>query len=102
MTRMLLIDDDPGDLLRQINHIFGPQQIEVSVGYSGEDGLKQVAEQRPTWSCWTSSFPTWRVWRCTSRIRSIDARIPVIFITATTATETAIEAMRQGALRLPL
>src|SRR5208283_2355857 len=31
------------------------------------------------------------------RIRQIDARIPVIFITATTAADTAIEAMQQGA-----
>jgi DNA-binding NtrC family response regulator len=31
------------------------------------------------------------------QLRRIDARIPVIFITATTTTNTAIEAMRQGA-----
>src|SRR5262249_7514038 len=31
------------------------------------------------------------------QIRKLDARIPVIFITATTTSETAIEAMRQGA-----
>src|SRR5882757_7576246 len=31
------------------------------------------------------------------RIRQIDARIPVIFVTQTTSTDTAIEAMRRGA-----
>ena len=31
------------------------------------------------------------------RIRTIDARIPVIFITGHGTTETAIEAMKQGA-----
>ena len=49
------------------------------------------------WSCSTSACPTSPGWRSTSRSASIDARIPVIFVTMAKAADAAIEAMKQGA-----
>ena len=42
-------------------------------------------------------LPDGRGWRCSSGIRAIDARIPVIFITMAKTADTAIEAMKHGA-----
>ncbi len=47
-----------------------------------------------------SACPICRGWKVFDRIRAIDARLPVVVITAFAATETAIEAMKRGALSI--
>ena len=60
-------------------------------------GSVASSSSRRTWSCSISASPISRAWMSTSRIRQIDARIPVLFITAATTADHAIEAMKQGA-----
>jgi nitrogen regulation protein NR(I) len=97
MATLLLIDDDPVLILDQISHVFGPQGIEIEVARSGKEGLRHVAARPPDVILLDVRLPDLSGLEVYQRLRQIDARIPVIFITATTTSETAIEAMRQGA-----
>jgi two-component system nitrogen regulation response regulator GlnG len=97
MARLLLIDDDPAVLLDQIHHLFVPQGIEVASEHTGHEGLKQIAVHPPDVVLLDVNLPDMSGLQVYQRLHRIDARIPVIFITATSSTESAIEAMRQGA-----
>jgi two-component system nitrogen regulation response regulator GlnG len=97
MPRLLLVDDEPILLLDQMSHLFAPRGIEVSHARSGSEGLEQIAARVPDVVLLDMGLPDLSGMDVYSRLRQIDARVPVIFVTATTATDTAIEAMRHGA-----
>src|SRR5690242_20642571 len=97
MSRLLLVDDDPVLILDQLNHVFAPQGIRVDVARSGEEGLRQAAAQPPDVVLLDVRLPDLSGLEVYQRLRQIDARIPVIFITGSTTADTAIEAMKQGA-----
>jgi two-component system nitrogen regulation response regulator GlnG len=97
MPRLLLIDDDPGLLLEQMGQAFSSAKIEIALARSGADGLAQIEARRPDLVLLDVSLPDLSGLEVYQRLRNIDIRIPVIFITAITTTDTAIEAMRQGA-----
>ena len=97
MPRLLLVDDDPVLILEQSVHVFGQRGIEIAVALTGEDALRQIEARRPDVVLLDVGLPDLSGIEVYQRIRRIDARIPVIFITATTTTETAIEAIRYGA-----
>jgi two-component system nitrogen regulation response regulator GlnG len=71
--------------------------MEIAVATSGKDGLKEITEKPADVVLLDLSMPDLSGLEVYTRLREIDARIPVIFITATSTAETAIEAMRQGA-----
>ena len=97
MARLLVIDDDPSVLLNQVHHLFASHGMEIASEHTGHAGLKQIAVQPPDVVLLDVNLPDLSGQEVYKRLRRIDARIPVIFITATSSTETAIEAMRQGA-----
>ncbi len=97
MARLLLIDDDPGLIEAQVRHALGPLGVEIDVARSGTEGLAQLADRPADVILLDVRLPDLSGLEVYQRIRQIDARIPVIFITSTTAAETAIEAMQQGA-----
>jgi two-component system nitrogen regulation response regulator GlnG len=97
MPRLLLIDDDPVLVEDQVTHVFAPQGVEVAVARTGQEGLEQTAARPPDAILLDVRLPDFSGLEVYQRLRQIDARIPVVFITATTTSETAIEAMRQGA-----
>jgi two-component system nitrogen regulation response regulator GlnG len=97
MARLLVIDDDPVLLEDQVRHLFTPRGLDIVVARSGYEGLAQIAAAAPDVVLLDVSMPDLSGLEVYKRIRAIDARIPVIFITATAITDTAIEAMRQGA-----
>jgi two-component system nitrogen regulation response regulator GlnG len=97
MPRLLLVDDDPGLIQAQVSHALGQLGIQVQVARSGAEGLGQLAAQPVDVILLDVRLPDLSGLEVYQRIREIDARIPVIFITATTAADTAIEAMQQGA-----
>src|SRR5205085_10811984 len=61
------------------------------------EGLEAVARSRPDVVVLDLNLPDMSGLDVFHRIRGIDARIPVIFITGQGTTETAIEAMKLGA-----
>jgi two-component system nitrogen regulation response regulator GlnG len=97
MGRLLLVDDDPVMILDQVTHALGPRGIRVEVARTAADGLRQVAAQLPDVILLDLHLPDLSGLEVYQRIRQIDGRIPVIFITWAATADTAIEAMKAGA-----
>ncbi len=97
MPRLLLVDDDPDLIHAQVTHVLGPLDMRIDVARNGADGLQRLAAEPPDVILLDVRLPDLSGLEVYQRVRQIDARIPVIFITSTTAAETAIEAMQQGA-----
>jgi two-component system nitrogen regulation response regulator GlnG len=97
MGRVLLVDDDPVMILDQLTHALGPQGMRFDVAQTAEEGLRQIATQLPDVILLDVHLPDLSGLEAYQRIRQIDARIPVIFITWAATADTAIEAMKEGA-----
>jgi two-component system nitrogen regulation response regulator GlnG len=94
---VLLVDDDPAMILDQVTHALGPQGIRVDVVRTAGEGLRQVAAGPPDVILLDVHLPDLSGLEAYQRIRQIDGRIPVIFITWVATADTAIEAMKEGA-----
>lgn len=97
MPAVLVIDDD-----RSVRHIVtsglqGYLNIEVSTASDGDIGLQLLEETQPEVLLLDVFLPEHHGLELFRKIRALDHRLPVIFITGDTASETAIEAMRAGA-----
>jgi DNA-binding NtrC family response regulator len=97
MNRLLLVDDDPGLILDQIEHVFAPQGVEITTASTGAEGLHQFEKNHPDVVLLDLRLPDLSGLEVFRQIHQLDARTPVVFITATMTAETAIEAVRQGA-----
>jgi two-component system nitrogen regulation response regulator GlnG len=97
MARLLLVDDDPAMILDQVTHVLGPQGMQIEVARTADEGLRQVAAQLPDVILLDVHLPDLSGLEAYQRIRAIDGRIPVIFITWAATADTAIEAMKEGA-----
>jgi len=97
MGRMLLVDDDPAMILDQLTHALSPEGIRIDVARTAEEGLQHVACQPPDVILLDVHLPDLSGLEAYQRIRQIDGRIPVIFITWAATADTAIEAMKKGA-----
>jgi two-component system nitrogen regulation response regulator GlnG len=97
MSRLLLVDDDPELILAQINHAFSPLGIQIDVACTGAEGLRRLADAPAEVILLDVRLPDLSGLEVYQRIRQLDGRIPVIFITSQTTAETAIAAMQQGA-----
>lgn len=96
MPSLLVIDDDRS-VLRMVGEEFQESNVEVRTANNARDGLRQL-EQKPAdvvlldiMLPGTSGLETFE------KIRQIDPKLPVIFITAGGTSDTAIEAMKMGA-----
>jgi DNA-binding NtrC family response regulator len=94
--RLLVIDDDPSIHLI-VRDVLAPLPIEVVCAASGEAGLKLCRERRPDVVLLDHYLPDTSGAEVFDGIRQLDPRLPVIWITASSASETAIEATRLGA-----
>jgi two-component system nitrogen regulation response regulator GlnG len=97
MARLLLVDDDPELVLAQITHALGPLDVRIDVACTGAEGLRQLTAEPPDVVLLDMRLPDLQGLEVYEQIRRHDARIPVIFVTSTTAADTAIAAMQQGA-----
>jgi two-component system nitrogen regulation response regulator GlnG len=97
MGRLLLVDDDPVMILDQLTHALGPQGLRIDVAQTAEEGLRQVTAELPDVILLDVHLPDLSGLEAYQRIRQIDGRIPVIFITWAATADTAIEAMKEGA-----
>jgi DNA-binding NtrC family response regulator len=97
MGRLLLVDDNPDLILAQMTHVFGASLHNIDVARTGEEGVRCVTERAPDVVLLDLRLPDLSGLEVYERIREIDARIPVLFITAATEAHHAIEAMKQGA-----
>src|SRR5262249_26846233 len=97
MANLLLVDDEPKLIFKQVSHVLAPLGVNVEVAKCGRDAVSSISHGKTDVVLLDVLLPEMTGLEVYQRIRQIDARIPVIFVTQTTSADTAIEAMRQGA-----
>jgi DNA-binding NtrC family response regulator len=97
MGQLLLVDDNPDLILAQMKHAFGASPHRLDVARTGEEGVCRVTERAPDVVLLDLRLPDLSGLEVYQRIMQIDARVPVVFITAATTAHHAIEAIKQGA-----
>jgi len=97
MADILLIDDDPALIPRQVRLAFPAHTHCVLVARTGAEGLARVRTDLPDVILLDLRLPDQSGLEIYQAIRQVDGRIPVIFITLARSADSAIEAMRQGA-----
>ena len=100
MSSVLVVDDSPSTvcMLREVLEEVG---IEVLSAGCGAEALQVIASRHPDVVILDIVLPDQSGLASFERIQQLDSTIPVIFITALGTSDTAIEAMRLGAARLP-
>lgn len=96
MVKLLVIDDE-SVICQSFQWVFGPKGIEVLTAHTLEDGWQRTVEDRPDVIVLDLQLPDGSGLDLFQRLREADPKRPVVFITAHGTTETAIEAMKQGA-----
>jgi two-component system, NtrC family, nitrogen regulation response regulator GlnG len=96
MATILVIDDE-ASILHAFRRAFGDPEDTLFTASDGSEGLELVTRSRPDVIVLDLNLPDMSGLDVFHLIRTIDARIPVIFITGQGTTDTAIEAMKQGA-----
>jgi len=96
MATILVIDDETS-ILHAFRRAFNDPDEVLLTASDATEGLEIVARDRPDVVVLDLNLPDMSGLDAFRQIRRIDARIPVIFITGHGTTETAIEAMKQGA-----
>jgi two-component system nitrogen regulation response regulator GlnG len=96
MSRILVIDDD-----RSVRHLiskaFDDTDVEVMLAASAEEGLRLLSGSKPDAVLLDILLPEISGLEVFDRTRSVDTKLPVIFITSLSSSETAIKAMTLGA-----
>ena len=96
MPTLLVIDDDPAIAL-VVREVFNESGISVLSAASGTEGLQVIAAAQPDVVLLDVVLPDAIGHELYERIRQLDVRLPVIFVTARGSSSTAIEAMKLGA-----
>jgi magnesium-transporting ATPase (P-type) len=97
---LLIVDDEP-NLLYSLKKGLETDELHVITAETAESGIEAARDQAPDAVILDVRLPDMSGLDVFVQLRRIDSRIPVILITAYSTTETAIEAMKRGANRLP-
>src|SRR5262245_13783791 len=96
MSRILVIDDD-----RSVRHLiakaFEDTDVQVVPAATAEEGLQLLREAQSDVVLLDILLPESSGLELFERIRTIDPKLPVIFITSLSSSDTAIKAMTLGA-----
>jgi nitrogen regulation protein NR(I) len=93
---LLVVDDEEG-VRFSFRHVFEDETVRVLTAVTAAEGLALVHEHRPDVVVLDLQLPDGSGLALFQEIKALDAKRPVIFITAHGTTESAIEAMKQGA-----
>jgi nitrogen regulation protein NR(I) len=96
MAKLLVIDDEP-NVLYSLRASLQSDELDVVTADSGHAGISAVERERPNVVVLDVRLPDMSGLDVYEKIRVLDPRLPVIFVTAYSTTDTAIEAMRRGA-----
>ena len=96
MQSLLIIDDEP-NVCYTLEKVLGSARLKVLTAATAGAGLEAVRRESPDAVILDVRLPDMPGLDAYRQIRQIDARLPVIVITAHGTTETAIEAMTLGA-----
>src|SRR5262245_50671530 len=97
MAHLLLIDDDPVLIPEQVRQAFPGPRHRVDIASTGAEGIERVGADPPDVILLDLRLPDQSGLDVYRKIRGIDARIPVIFVTMAKGADAAIEAMKEGA-----
>src|SRR5262249_20368861 len=96
MSTLLVIDDEES-VRYSFRRVFESEEVCVVTAATGAKGLEEVRRQKPDVVVLDLQLPDASGLEIFRQIQTEDPKRPVIFITATGPTETAIEAMKRGA-----
>lgn len=97
MSTVLVIDDDRS-VLKLIQNAFEEEpDIKVNTAGAVEDGFALLQQEPPDVVLLDVMLPDGSGLEAYQRIRATDAKLPVIFITVGSTSDTVIEAMSMGA-----
>ncbi len=96
MSTILLIDDDRTSL-HLLREAFREAKYDVETATTAREGLQLIADRRPSAVLLDVMLPDASGIDAFEKIKALDRRLPVIFITASGTSDTAIEAMKAGA-----
>jgi DNA-binding NtrC family response regulator len=96
MPSLLVIDDDRA-VVHFIKAAFKSADIEILAAATADEGLKLLRSGKPDAVLLDILLPQTTGLKLFETIREIDDNVPVIFITASGESDTAIEAMKLGA-----
>lgn len=96
MAHFLVIDDDR-TVLRLVEKAFAETDYQVTTCNTAEKGLPLLVDGQVDVCLLDIMLPEMNGLELARKIRSIDAKLPVIFITSMDDSDTAIEAMKMGA-----
>jgi nitrogen regulation protein NR(I) len=94
--RVLIVDDEPG-VCYSFRRVVEKQQFEVAVASTVAEGVEAFQVFNPDVVVLDLALPDGSGLDAFRQIRAVSPRCPVVFITAHGTTETALEAMREGA-----
>ncbi|PQO30321.1 sigma-54-dependent Fis family transcriptional regulator [Bremerella cremea] len=94
--RVLVIDDDPS-VATVVTSALSQDEVRIQHAETGANGLQQLVQFRPDVLILDHLLPDGEGLQILGRVNRIDARLPVLFVTARNSSELAIEAMKQGA-----
>ncbi|QDU88286.1 Nitrogen assimilation regulatory protein [Pirellulimonas nuda] len=94
--KLLVIDDDRA-VLHLVERSLSNLDLEFVTALSASDGIDKIESEKPDVVLLDIMLPDLSGLEAFTRIRQADARLPVIFITAASASDVAIEAMKLGA-----
>ncbi|MGB7343574.1 MAG: sigma-54 dependent transcriptional regulator [Pirellulaceae bacterium] len=93
----LLVIDDEASILKAFERAFSSDTTTVLTAKNAADGERAFIEATPDVVVIDLSLPDTSGLECFKRLREIDPRVPVIFITGHGTVESAIEATKLGA-----
>ncbi len=96
MQKILVVDDDP-QLRQSFERILQQEGYQVLAASTAEAGIECVRMDRPDMAVMDFRLPGMTGIEGFKEIRKIDAKLPVIIMTAFGTTDTAIEATKLGA-----
>ena len=96
MDKLLIIDDET-DVQYSFRRIFSSPDIQIETADSGEDGLAILPRFKPDLIIMDVRMGGMTGLETLAKMRELDAKVPVIMMTAYGTTQTAIEAMKLGA-----
>jgi two-component system nitrogen regulation response regulator GlnG len=94
---LLLVIDDEASIRYSFQRLFAEEGTEVLTAATAAEGLEQARSRQPDVIVLDLQLPDRNGLDLYADLHALDPRRPVIFITAHGTTDTAIEAMKQGA-----
>jgi two-component system nitrogen regulation response regulator GlnG len=96
MPKLLIVDDER-NVLYSLERALRQNDLEIVTAQTGREGLAAIPTKRPDVVLLDVQLPDQSGLEVLQQLQKIDARLPVIIMTAHGTADTAIEAMKHGA-----